>query len=162
MSERQPSGPSPEVPPKKGKPWPRWAKAALAVYRVSGNVTLSAQKAGVDRRSISRYRLADPTFAEAWEEAREESADLLEIEARRRALDGWDEPVFGSGGPGCGTEQVGVVRKYDTTLLIFLLKGERPEKYRERVDQRISGSLDLTDAISRAHADVKGGGPAES
>jgi len=162
VSEEHPALTSPDAPPKKARKWPRWAKAALAVYRIGGNVTLAANKAGVDRRTIARLRLADPTFEEAWEEAREESADLLEIEARRRALEGWDEPVFGSGGPGKGTEEVGVVRKYDTTLLIFLLKGERPEKYRERFDQKISGSLDLSDTIAAAHAAVTSGGEPES
>lgn len=152
MSEKEAHPPSQNVATEKARRWPRWAKAALAVYRVGGTVTSAAEKAGVTRRTIERLRESNASFREAWEEAREESADLLEAEARRRALEGWEEPVFGSGGPGRGTEEVGVVRKYDTTLLIFLLKGERPEKYRERYDQKISGSIDLADVIAAAHA----------
>ena len=49
-----------------------------------------------------------------------------EDEAVRRAHDGVDEPVFYQG------KACGVVRKYSDTLLIFLLKGRRPEKYRDR------------------------------
>jgi hypothetical protein len=42
-----------------------------------------------------------------------------------------------------------VEHEYSDTLLIFLLKGARPEKYRERADVRHSGKIDvskLTDA----------------
>ena len=56
----------------------------------------------------------------------ENAADLLEEEARRRAHDGVDEPVWFQG------VQCGTVRKYSDTLLIFLLKGAKPDKYRER------------------------------
>ena len=53
-------------------------------------------------------------------------ADALEDEAVRRAVDGVDEQVFYQG------KACGVVRKYSDTLLIFLLKGRRPERYRDR------------------------------
>ncbi len=92
----------------------------------------------------------------AWEEAREEAADHLEDEARRRAVDGWDEPVYGSGGTGVGTVEVGTIRKYDSTLLIFLLKGARPEKYRERFDAKLSGSLDIGTVVAAAHTAALG------
>ncbi len=101
-------------------------------------------------------RERDETFRAAWDEAREEAADHLEDEARRRAVDGWEEPVFGSGGPGRGSEQVGTVRKFDSTLLIFLLKGARPEKYRERFDTKLSGSLDLGTVVAAAHTAALG------
>jgi hypothetical protein len=51
----------------------------------------------------------------------------LESEARRRAVDGVDEPVFHKGRI-CGT-----VRKYSDALLMFLLRGNAPEKYKEGV-----------------------------
>jgi hypothetical protein len=68
-------------------------------------------------------------YKKAFEDAAEEAADLLETEARRRALEGVEEPVFYQG------QQCGTVHKYSDTLLIFLLKGCRPEKYVERVRQ---------------------------
>ena len=52
----------------------------------------------------------------------------LEDEARRRAVDGVDEPVFQQG------KQVGTIRKHSDTLLIFLLKGIRPQEV-----SRVSG-----------------------
>jgi hypothetical protein len=36
-------------------------------------------------------------------------------------------------------EKVGTVQKYSDTLLIFLMKGVRPEKYRERFGHEITG-----------------------
>ncbi len=53
----------------------------------------------------------------------------LESEANRRAVEGVEKPVgWHRGQPG------GYVRDYSDTLLIFLLKGLRPEKYQERLE----------------------------
>jgi hypothetical protein len=61
--------------------------------------------------------------------AKEMAADRLEEEAWRRAVDGVDEPVgFYRGKPSAW------VKRYSDTLLIFLLKALRPEKYRERYE----------------------------
>jgi hypothetical protein len=71
-------------------------------------------------------RAADEAFARAWEDALEQGTDSLEDEARRRALQGVEKPVFREG------RQVGTVTEYSDTLLIFLLKARRPEKFRDR------------------------------
>lgn len=52
-------------------------------------------------------------------------ADRLEREAMRRAHEGVRKPVYQGG------KRVGFIQEYCDTLLIFLLKGLRPEKYRE-------------------------------
>ncbi len=44
---------------------------------------------------------------------------------------GTEKPVFGSMGQGLGSGEVGRIREYSDTLLIFLLKAAQPEKYRE-------------------------------
>lgn len=140
---------------------PRWAKAFLAVLAESGNIRLSCQAADIDRSTAYRLRTSDETFLTEWEQAQEEAADLLEQEARRRAHDGWDEPVFGSMGQGQGSGEIGMVRKYSDTLLIFLLKGAKPEKYRERADVRHSGKVDigsLSDAELLAITESQGPG----
>src|SRR5262249_21583923 len=54
--------------------------------------------------------------------------EVLEAELRRRAVEGWLEPVYYRG------KKVGDVRKFSDTCLIFALKGEKPEKYRERFE----------------------------
>jgi hypothetical protein len=123
---------------------PRWVKAFLAVFAESGNVRLACEAAHIERSTAYRLRSSDVDFAAEWEQAQEQAADLLEQEARRRAHDGWDEPVFGSLGQGQGSGEIGTVRKYSDTLLIFLLKGVRPEKYRERADVKHSGHIDVS------------------
>ena len=97
-----------------------------------GNVRLAAEAVAVSRSRAYELRDEDPSFAEAWDAAVDEAADRLEQEAWRRAVNGWEEPVFGSLGGGAGTGEVGRVQRFSNSLLIFLLKGHRPEKYAER------------------------------
>jgi hypothetical protein len=74
----------------------------------------------------------DAAFADLWDEAEEDACDLLELEARRRAYDGVDEPVFGSLGKGMPSGEVGQIRRYSNTLMIFLLRAHRPAKFGEK------------------------------
>jgi len=62
--------------------------------------------------------------------------DALEDEAIRRAHDGTMKPVFHGG------KKVGEVREYSDKLLIFLLKGCKPEKYAVRRKFKHSGAVD--------------------
>jgi len=129
---------------------PRWAKGFLAALAQSGNVRLACESAGgIERSTAYDLRDADETFATEWESALEESADLLEQEARRRAHDGLRRLKFHNGSPimvpALGENGIPLLNvdnepimvpyvehEYSDTLLIFLLKGVRPEKYRER------------------------------
>lgn len=113
-------------------PHPKKA-AFLAALAEVGNITQAAELAGIDRKTHYIWMKNDPDYPAAYEEAMEQAADRLEQEARRRAVEGVEEPIFYQG------KKVGTVQKYSDTLLIFLLKGARPEKYAERYDQRISG-----------------------
>jgi hypothetical protein len=49
--------------------------------------------------------------------------------------------------------QTATVRKYSDTLLIFLLKGRKPERYRERVEH--SGKVSLEQIIATSWQDDK-------
>ena len=115
--------PTPRVPNSKLD----WIPAFLAVLRDTGNVRAATQAAQVDRSTIYKLRQRDKDFAEALEIARDEAADVLEAEARRRATIGVAEPVFYKGVP------VGSVTRYSDQLLMFLLKAARPGTYREHV-----------------------------
>jgi len=110
--------------------------AFLAAYAECGTITQAAEIAGIDRVTHYRWLKDDPEYAKAFEEAHEKSVERLEQEARRRAVEGWEEPVFHKG------KVVGKVRKYSDTLLIFLLKGAAPDKYRERVQTEHTGRID--------------------
>lgn len=117
--------------------------AFLATLADTGNVTKSAAAVGASRRVVYEWRLADQDFAEAWDQAIRVATLGLEDEARRRAQEGVEEPVFYLGG------QCGTIRKYSDTLLIFLLKAH-DHKYREKTGLELSnpdGSLQpLSDA----------------
>jgi hypothetical protein len=89
---------------------PDWKPRFLEVFRSTGNVRLSADAAGIERSTPYVRAARDPTFAQAWAAAREDALDVLEAEARRRALAGSDG------------------------LLMFLLRAHRPERYRETLD----------------------------
>jgi len=108
-----------------------WTPDFIAELARTGNVTRAAIAAGVSYRNVYHHRSVDPDFAALWDEAREMSKDVLAHEARRRAVDGVAEAVYYQG------EVVGTVQRYSDTLLIFLMKGEMPDKYADR--RQISG-----------------------
>lgn len=72
------------------------------------------------RKSAYEHRQNDPAFAADWNNAIEEGIEGLEAEAISRA------------------------RRMSDTLMIFMLKAHKPEKYRENVQHNHSGSLNLT------------------
>ena len=75
-------------------------------------------------------------FAAQWREALEEGTDLLEAEARRRAVTGVDKPVFYKG------EVVGSITKYSDRLLMFLLRAHDP-KFRDGGKVKQTGATDV-------------------
>jgi len=113
----------------------------------NGNVSQACAAAGISRTAAYAWRTKDEDFATAWDDTVEASTEALEQEIYRRAHQGVDKPVFYQGAE-CGT-----VREYSDTLAMFILKGRRPEKYRERTEItgkdggpiRITKAEDLTD-----------------
>jgi hypothetical protein len=101
-------------------------RAFLAAYAKLFNISRAAELAGVGRRCHYDWLRDDPEYAERFEDARQAFIDELEEEAYRRAVEGWDEPVFYEG------VKVGAKRKYSDNLLMFRLKAELPQKYRDR------------------------------
>ena len=95
----------------------------------AGNVSAACRKAKISRTIAYELRQAAADFAERWEEAVETATDALEQEAWRRAVKGVRKPTgWYQGKPG------GHVQEYSDTLLVLLLKANRPKKYRENVD----------------------------
>lgn len=80
----------------------------LEAVRKNGNVTQVCDDLGLTRSAIYTWRDEDPAFRDAWEDAMALGVDALEDEARRRAFAGSD------------------------LLMIFMLKGAKPDKYRDR------------------------------
>lgn len=102
-------------------------RAFLAAYSQCGNITQAAELSDNARANHYRWLNESDMYKKAFEAAEEEAADRLESEARRRAVQGVEEPVFYQGVE-CGT-----VKKYSDNLLMFLMKGANPDKYADRV-----------------------------
>lgn len=136
------------------------AQVFLAAYRTCGNVTMAARIAKVDRQMHYRRLRTDPAYKAAFEECEEEAIAVMEDECHRRAVVGWLEPLTFQGRiqyepdgdkvepdpdrPGSTRPKLRpcVIRKFSDSNLQFLLRGARPEKYRER--HRVDGSIDHT------------------
>lgn len=97
-----------------------WRESFLKALALTGVVQSAADAANIGRKTAYRERDKDPEFAKQWDDALESALDTLEKEAWRRAVEGVEEP-----------SKFGLIRKYSDTLLIFLLKANRPAKYRD-------------------------------
>jgi hypothetical protein len=102
-----------------------WQSVFLKHLCERANVSCASKAARISRKTVYAKRNTDPLFKTAWDDALDEACDHLEEEARRRAVEGTNKPIFYRG------QVVGHIREYSDTLLIILLKAHRPEKYRE-------------------------------
>lgn len=152
-----------------------WFLEALAE---DGNVSRASTVAGFDRKTAYRKREVDRNFAEAWDNALAIAADRLEAEALRRAAQGVTKPLYYQGQPVYlyrtvvdennqplkgedGRDLREVVRDehgqpvpaveyvYSDNLLTTLLRGAKPEKYRDNkstveVSGPGGGAIELT------------------
>ncbi len=134
--------------------------AFLAAYAKCGNVTEAARLAKVARSQHYEW-MEDSEYAAAFANAHHEACDLLEAEARRRAVEGVQEPVVYQGecsykpdSLGRRTNRILTIRKYSDVLLIFLMKGAMPDKYRDNVKHEISGNVNLIERLAAGRARV--------
>lgn len=112
---------------------PKKRERFLEALAKTGNVTRAAKSAHTSTVTAYAARRLDPAFKAAWDEALDTAMDtVLEPEAIRRAVEGVERPVYQGG------EKIGTIREYSDTLLIFLLKGGRPARYREK--HEVSGN----------------------
>lgn len=133
-------------------------KAFVESFRQVGNVTVAAEAAGISRATYYYWLERDDAFAQAVRQAEIEAVERLEAEARRRAVEGVsrEEGIFYKGFQ-IATK---VVTEYSDTLLIFLLKGAKPEKYKDR--QELSGKVnievekEMEAALDRLRAELDG------
>jgi hypothetical protein len=128
---------------------PKKEAAFLDALRDGQSVTAACIDAGFGRRTAYEWREADEDFRKAWDEAVDEGTDRMEDEAYRRAVQGTSKPVYQ------GKELVGHVQEYSDTLMIFMLKARRPEKFKERVSNEHSAEGSLLDLIRASMAKPK-------
>lgn len=120
-------------------------RAFLRAYAALGRVDLAAEASKIHRDTHYAWLHEETPYAHFFDQCREEVAQRLEDEAFRRAHDGIDKPVTVAG-------EREVIREYSDTLLIFLLKGMKPERYRERFSAELAapGGGDVFQSVAEA------------
>ena len=116
----------------------RLKRRFLARFAETGNVTDACRAAGIKRRRVVyEWQERDDEFAAEYREAEIIATEVLEIEARRRAVEGLRRLKFDKGVAITDPETGEPYREleYSDTLLIFLLKARAPEKYRDNNGQ---------------------------
>lgn len=109
-----------------------------------GNIKKSAEAANIPYAKIFIMKKSDPEFREKMDDALSNAAVILEDEARRRAIEGVEEPILYKG------EITGSKIKYSDALLLALLKAHYPEKYAEKtINMNIDIGKMLDDALNR-------------
>lgn len=117
----------------------------LRAFALSGIILHGVQASGVSRGAVNHWRESE-WFETLYQMALEEAADRIEGEAIRRAVHGYDEPVIYQGMPTTVADPVTgefkhlTIRKYSDQLMALVLKGARPEKYRDNHKVEIEGS----------------------
>ena len=106
----------------------------VALAHNAGNVTKTCESLGFSRESVYLNCKRNKEFAVRFEKAKEQGVDRMEDEATRRAVDGVAKSVFFQG------QECGTVQEYSDGLVQFLLKANRPEKYKERSSVDVNSS----------------------
>ena len=102
---------------------------------VCGNLHVVCRALGMSTVTVQRARKHDGAFAEAYDEAMLAARWNWEAEAVRRGVEGIEKPIYYKG------ECVDTVKEYSDSLLIFLLRGAFPDRYKDRVDIRQTDKL---------------------
>lgn len=124
-------------------------RAFLRGYAKYASIERAAHQTGISKSNHYYWLGKDPQYKHDYELAKEVAADVLEDEVVRRAVEGVEEPTgWYKGEPG------GHVKRYSDTLLIFMLKGMRPEKYRERYEAKVEHqpTISLEERMARIKA----------
>jgi hypothetical protein len=100
-------------------------RAFLYAYAECGSLIIACNLANVHPSTVRQWLARDAEFTEAYDTATDNAVAILEMEARRRALEGSDR------------------------LLEFLLKSLRPEVYREKYEIKQEISTDYIIDLSR-------------
>ena len=106
----------------------------LEVYPKIGTVRAASEAAGISYRTFYRWLEADDNFAAEFAHAKEAAADRLEEALIERAMERSD------------------------VAAIFILKGLRPDKYRERQAVRHEGGVNVAPVkvtVERVEAPAK-------
>lgn len=123
----------------------------LEQYMVCGHVGKTCQILGIVPRTYRHWKYNDEQFKKDFEMAEEIVLQLLEDEAFRRGVIGVEEQVYQGG------KAVGTIIRYDTQLLLALLRARAPHKYSAagagKPGDPINGSMDIK--ITHVHTGLQ-------
>ncbi len=117
----------------------------LAAFAETGNCLEAERMTGIPARTHRDWVKRSEPYRRDFAVAQEQAIQVLEREARRRAFEGVEDTVWYNG------KAVGTTRKYSDVLLIFLLKAQRPEMYRERLDARFTSKVETATSVTVVH-----------
>src|SRR5215831_17108393 len=106
---------------------PQRMRAFLEAYTRCGRVNKACEIAQIDRTTHYLKLAKDQRYQQAFAEAQQRRADMIEDEIVRRAIE-------------CESD----------TLLMFLARGAMPERYRERISTEVTVNVHLADRIKAA------------
>lgn len=120
-------------------------EAFLEAFALCGVIGTAAKLSGCHRDSHNVWMVNDPDYPQRFADARENYVDRLVAEATRRACDGTARMKFHNGKAITDpkTKRPYVDREYSDSLLMFLIKKERPE-YREASTLHLDGRVQAT------------------
>jgi hypothetical protein len=121
--------------------------AFLDAFASIGTVRGAAAALGIHRRTHYKWIDTNPDYQAAFEEAREDLRDLIREEVRRRAIDGWGEPIVYRGE--IARDSKGrplTITKYSDRMLELLAKATCPE-YRDKHEITGAGSEPLAISV---------------
>lgn len=134
-------------------PKPKFSKALFnaVLARIAQNEsTVKAIRAeGISPTQFYYHVNQTPEFPDLLQKAqagrderfKQQTIETLEQTAISRAVEGWDEPVFYEGKL-CGTK-----RKYSDSLLMFMLKGLKPDVYKEGANINVNNTNSNANAV---------------
>jgi hypothetical protein len=125
--------------------------AFLKAYRITANITGAERACKLRPGTHHDWMQAKETiYRKAFLDIQAEMGQILEDEALRRAHEGVKRMQFYKGKPLRQGRKIVYETEYSDQLLVLLLKGFLPEKYRERTTVEHSGSIDLVERLTAA------------
>lgn len=137
----------------KSSPLAKKRKFSLALFeRVLANILDGSnthpaiEKEGISKRQFYRHVSTHPELADRFKQAQLERDKVRNIkrieeaekELHRRAVEGWEEPVFDIKGNHCGNK-----RRYSDACLIFMLKSLKPEVFADKPQALVQTNVNI-------------------
>lgn len=125
----------------------------LCFLSYNGNLTVSAEHAGLSLREVRARQSTEPEFAQNMTDALESAADRLRFKAWQRAVHGEDVPYFYQG------EQVGTKRRPSDQLMAQLLRASdnQTDLTDDKEDSRVQLARRLAEKLARLSEEDDGG-----